>query len=37
MRPLVVHCYFDPGKLYQRTGKTRHAHEYLTDTATTMC
>jgi tetratricopeptide (TPR) repeat protein len=35
MRPLVAHCHFGLGKLYQRTGKRERAQEHLT-TATTM-
>jgi tetratricopeptide (TPR) repeat protein len=35
MRPLVAHCHFGLGKLYNRTGNTKHARENLT-TATTM-
>src|SRR5262249_18565846 len=35
MRPLIAHCNFGLGKLYQRTGKRELAQEHLT-TATTM-
>ena len=35
MRPLIAHCHFGLGKLYQRTGKHEQAREHLT-TATSM-
>ena len=35
MRPLVAHCHFGLGKLYQRTGKREQTQEHLT-TATAM-
>jgi DNA-binding SARP family transcriptional activator len=35
MRPLIAHCHFSLGKLYQRTGKREQAREQLA-TATTM-
>ncbi len=35
MRPLVAHCHFGLGKLYQRTGRREQAHQHLT-TATRM-
>ncbi len=35
MRPLVAHCHFGLGRLHQRTGMRRKAHDHLT-TATTM-
>jgi len=35
MHPLVAHCHFGLGKLYQRTGKREEAREQLS-TATTM-
>jgi class 3 adenylate cyclase/tetratricopeptide (TPR) repeat protein len=35
MRPVIAHCHFGLGKLYQRTGISAQAREHLT-TATTM-
>jgi len=35
MRPLVAHCHFSLGRLYQRTGEQRQAHGHLA-IATTM-
>ncbi|HEU4371428.1 MAG TPA: tetratricopeptide repeat protein [Methylomirabilota bacterium] len=35
MRPLVAHCHFGLGKLYQRTGERDQAREHFT-TSTTM-
>jgi tetratricopeptide (TPR) repeat protein len=35
MRPLIAHCHFGLGKLYQRTGKQNEAREHLA-TATAM-
>ena len=34
MRPLVAHCHFGLGKLYQRTGKRQEAEEHLATAAT---
>ncbi|MBI2323033.1 MAG: hypothetical protein HYU88_13310 [Chloroflexi bacterium] len=36
MRPLVAHCHLGLGRLHQRLGQRRQAHEHLT-AATTMC
>ena len=36
MRPLVAHCHFGLGKLYQRTGKQKQTKEHLNTASNTV-